>query len=426
MIELQLLSKVLNEGNLGILNLNGINGEYFNVYTDEYEYIVDHQRQYGNVPDKETFINKFRDFTIVEVTESDKYLVDTINEEHLYTKTVPVLSKLADIMQTDARAAVEYLQSQLSTLTTNSSITGVDIISTAKKRLEVWEARKLNPEKFAIPTGFEELDEITGGWQMGEELAVIFARTGQGKTWLLLKALQHAWKMNKIVGMLEPEMSPVRTGYRFDTLHANISNRSLTRGEDIEEYNLYIEELQKGELPFYVAHPRDFNKRVTISKLRSWVQTNKIEILAIDGISYLSDERYQRGDNRTTSLTNISEDLMDLSIELGIPVIVVVQSNRGGINQTEEAPELENIRDSDGIAFNASTVLAVIQKGPGVEINVRKNRSGVTNAKILYYWDIDKGIFRFAPVADDTDRSVENESRVAKASNAYSDGVEVF
>ena len=61
-------------------------------------------------------------------------------------------------------------------------------------------------------------------------------------------------------------------------------------------------------------------------------------------------KRYKKGDNKTISLINISEDLMALSIELGIPILVVVQSTRGGVKNadSEGTPELENIRDSDG------------------------------------------------------------------------------
>lgn len=423
MIELQILSKVLNEGNTSLLELNGITEEYFNVYADEYSYIMEHKRNYGNIPDKETFINKFRDFSIIEVQEPDKYLIDTINEEHLYSKTVPVITKIAEIIQTDARAAVEYLQSQLASLQVNSCVTGIDIISTANKRLQEWEDRKMNPDDYSIPTGFEELDEITGGWQMGEELAVILARTGQGKSWILIKTLEHAWKNNKVVGLLEPEMTANKTGYRFDTLHANHSNRSLMRGEEVANYDNYIAELQKGTVPFYVAHPKDFNRKVTIAKLRSWVKTNNIDVLAIDGISYLTDERYIRGDNRTTGLTNISEDLMDLSIELKIPVIVVVQSNRDGAKVKDSAPNIENIRDSDGIAFNASTIISVIQKGPGVELVVGKNRNGESDLSVLYYWDIDKGIFRYVPHEEG---SIDDTERIDEVRSSYVDGTDVF
>ena len=83
MIELQVLSRVLKERNASLLTLNGITEEYFITYPDEYTFIMNHLKEYGNVPDKETFLAKFSNFTIVDVTESDKYLIETFNEEHL-------------------------------------------------------------------------------------------------------------------------------------------------------------------------------------------------------------------------------------------------------------------------------------------------------------------------------------------------------
>lgn len=422
MVELQILSRVIKDKNASILTLNGITEDYFISYGEEYSYIMNHLKSYGNIPDKETFLSKFPNFTLVDVTETDAYLVETFNEEYLYSLTVPVINKLAEIIQTDSRAAVEYLQSKLPFLTQHNVVIGKDIISGASERFDEWQDRKQNQEKFCIPTGFKELDEITGGWQRGEEFSVIFARTGQGKSWILIKTLEHAWKMGKRVGLVEPEMSATKTGYRFDTLSANMSNTSLTRGEDIDGYHKYIENLKRNEVPFFVASPKDFRRNITVSKLRAFIESNKLDILGIDGISYLKDERHQRGDNRTTGLTNISEDLMDLSIELKIPIIVVCQSNREGAKE-DEAPDLENIRDSDGIAYNASTVIAVRQKGPGIELAVRKNRNGRNGDKLIYLWDIDKGVFQYIP-NDEAER--DNSAEIERAREEFKDGKEVF
>lgn len=422
MIELQVLSRVLKERSASLLTLNGITEDYFITYPDEYSFIMNHLKEYGNVPDKETFLSKFSNFTLVDVTESDKYLIETFNEEHLYSLTVPVINKLADIIQTDSKAAVEYLQSQLPSLIQNNVVLGVDIVSQARERQREWQERRENKERFCIPTGFEELDEITGGWQRGEEFAVLFARTGQGKSWILIKTLEHAWRIGKRVGLIEPEMSAIKTGYRFDTLSGNISNSALIRGDDVPDYEKYIEQLSKNEIPFFVASPKDFRRNITVSKLRAFIESNKLDILGVDGISYLKDERKQRGDNRTTGLTNISEDLMDLSIELKIPIIVVCQSNREGAKD-DDAPDLENIRDSDGIAYNASTVIAARQKGPGIELTIRKNRNGKSGDKLIYLWDIDKGTFQYIP-NEEAER--DNSEDIKKAKEDFKDGSEVF
>ena len=197
----------------------------------------------------------------------------------------------------------------------------------------------------------------------------------------------------------------------------------MTRGEDIDGYEEYVQKLMANDTPFFVAAPKDFRRNITVSKLRSFVESNKLDILGIDGISYLKDERAQRGDNRTTALTNISEDLMDLSIDLKIPIIVVCQSNREGAKD-DDAPDLENIRDSDGIAYNASIVIAARQKSPGIELSIRKNRNGRTGDKLIYTWDIDTGVFQY--FSDGETDSSDDSAPVRRPKESFNDGSEVF
>lgn len=423
MIELQILSKVLNTKQMSFLELNNITDDYFITYPEEYDFIKEHYNKYGNVPDIETFLDKFNNFEILDVKESDEFLISTFKEEYQFSKLVPVVQRVADLLQTDSVSAVEYLQTAMNDFKPVDFNVGMDIITDANIRYEEWQERKENPEKYMLETGFFELDEVIGGYQCGEELVVIFARTGQGKTWVLMKSLQHNWSMGKRVGLIEPEMSVTKTAYRFDTLQSNISNKGLMRGEDIPGYKRYIDNLKKHDNPFVVATPKDFGGRVTVSKLRTFVESNELDILGIDGISYLRDERYQRGDNMTTQLTHISEDLMDLSIKLKIPVLVVSQSNRGGVKD-DGTPDLENIRDSDGLAFNASLVLSTRQRDPGMELSVKKNRNGITGISLVYAWDIDKGEFNYVP-SDDSDYTSSDTERRDKPSD-YSDGTEVF
>ena len=421
MVELQILNKILEDKSDSILTLNNITEDYFVEYKEEYKYIQEHKQKYGNIPDKETFVSVFTEFEFIAVNESAEYLVNTFREEHLYSLAVPIVKKLSELMQTDSYTAVEYLKSKIDDLKIEQAIKGVDIISQAGERLEIYKETKSDKDAHFIQTGFEELDEVLGGFHKGEELIVLFARTGQGKTWVLMKMLEHIWKMNQRVGLLEPEMSSTKVGYRFDTLHKNISNSSLIRGEEVKGYEKYITNLQSKEIPFFVAHPKDFQRKVTVSKLRSWVENNKLDILAIDGISYLTDERKEKGDSRTTQLTNISEDLMDLSEDLGIPVIIVCQSNREGARN--EDLELENIRDSDGIAYNASIVLTAQQKEQGLQIAVKKSRNSGNNAKLTYLWDADIGRFEYIP---SNESGINDDEKAEELRRRFDDTEEEF
>ena len=398
MVSLQILNRVISTKDISIITDNNLTIDYFLEYEDEYSFIKEHFDNYKNVPDTETFINKFPDFELLEVNESDRYLVDAIREEYLYSKSVPVIKKAAELLKSDANEASRYLQSELVNLTPNYTTPYVDIIH-SNSRVEIFEDKSNNKDKWFIPTGFEELDDIIYGWQCGEEFVVIFARTGIGKSWVLVKTVQHAWEIGKNVGYVSPEMSADKIGYRFDTLNNHFSNMALVRGDkskvSIDEYRQYNEKLAEHNNRILVSTPMDFNKKVTVGKLRTFIQENNLDMLAIDGITYMTDERYKRGDNKTTSLTNISEDLMALSCELKIPILVVVQSNRGGTEK--DTPDLEDIRDSDGIAHNATKVISLNQKEEALVMKIKKNRDGKIGDKLTYLWDIDLGEFTWMP-----------------------------
>lgn len=428
MIALQVINKILDSTNIDFIERNGLSIEHFSGYEEEVSFIIEHFRLYNRVPDKTTFCSEFPEFDLIEVKESDRYLLDTLTEEYLYYKTVPVVQKTAELLKTDAKSAIEYLSAQTQELGLKTRLGGTDIISRANERLEVFKNKKDSEKSVYITTGFQEIDDILHGWAKGEEYVVIVARTGQGKSWIITKTLAHAWQLGYRVGCISPEMGPDKLGYRFDTLVNNFSNTSLVCGKDVNGYEQYIGDLEKKENPFIIAVPKDFEKKITVSKLRAFIQTNKLDILGIDGITYLTDERYKRGDNKTIGLTNISEDLMSLSLEMGVPIIVAAQSNRSGVKKDEDegTPDLETIRDSDGIAQNATKVISIRQTGAGLEFGIKKHRDGSVGDSLIYYWDIDKGVFTYIPSGLDGASTEYRDKKITDLKNSFGNGVDIF
>ncbi len=428
MVALQILNKILKSKDFSIIINNNYEEKDFIGYEEEFSFLFEFYKKYNKVPDEETFIDKFRDFDLVDVTESDDYLISTLNEEILYYRTVGVVQKIAKLLETDSNKAVEYLQSKISYLTIQNNVIGKDIINEAEERFKIYMNKINEKDVWSIPSGFPELDNVLYGWARGEELVVFFARTGQGKSWVLIKTMANAWELGNDVAYISPEMSPIKIGYRFDTVFNNFSNSNLIRGENINGYETYINKLKERKNKFIVATPLDFGKKITITKIKNFIINNNIKMLGIDGITYLTDERYKKGDTKTISLTNISEDLISLSVELKIPILVVVQSNRGGVKNEDQdgTPELENIRDSDGIAQNATKVIALRQTGDGLEFGIKKNRDGITNTKVIYYWDIDKGIFKYIPSSSDSVSTELKDKKIKEIKNKFDDAEDVF
>lgn len=397
MVTQQLISKAITDGNIALWERNGLTLEYFPEYEQEYQFIVDHLNKYGTTPDEATFLHRFEDFVILDVRESEKYLIDTVQEERLYAMAVPLIQKCADFMQHDTNEAVEFLKANLHTLETQDYNPGIDLVKDIDIRYEEWLERQKPDSNQFISSSFIELDEETGGWRRGDELIVLFARTGNGKTFIMLEILRSAWEQGNRIGLVEPEMSASAVGYRFDTLNSHVSNKSLYRGYGADAYSNYVESLKQNEVPFLVASPKNFNHKVTATKLRNWCIQNQIQVLAIDGISYMQDERAERHDNRSTQLTHISEDLMAVSQELGIPIFIVSQANRNGV--MNDTPSVDSIRDSDGIAYNASIVLSLcktrIEDDTVLAIEIGKSRYGDSNKILMYNWEVDTGFFHY-------------------------------
>lgn len=399
MVALQILSQVLQTQDISIIENNQLTADFFPEYQDEFEFIVNHYKEYGNVPDKLSFLAQFNDFEIVEVNESEEYLIDTIREENLYYKSVPVVQNIAKLIKTDSNKAVEYMMQAIKDLQPNYKLGGTDIIQQGIKRLEAFKDRRDNQDNWFFTTGFQELDDIIHGIQRTEELVLIFARTNQGKSWVLEKICTHIWEIGFNVGYVSPEMGALSVGYRFDTLHKNFSNKDLMWGNkdfDDKQYGKYIEELKQRKNKFIVSTPLDFDNKLTVTKLKQFIKQYKLDVIAVDGVTYLSDERRNRNDTLAQTLTNLGEDLMKLSVEMNVPVLVVMQANRSGAvdKESDDTPELESVRGGDGLSLNASKIISLKQSNDGMlTLQVKKQRNGRVGDKLTYQWNPDIGEF---------------------------------
>lgn len=430
MIAIQIISKVLKKGKLGIIGEMPI--EMFQGFESEVSFIKTHYDKWKKVPDEATFINKFKDFTPVVALEKDEYLRSILMEENIYNKMVPIVQEVVEVMKEDSREAVSLLMQELDNLPKAKMVTSNDIISEANLRYREY-IRTEDEDRNFIPTGIKELDTyLNGGLMRGEEFVVLFARISNGKSWMGIRFALGAWLQGFNVGLISPEMSAQQIGYRFDTMYKGFNNKDLLSKRKVPKYKEYIKTLRKEEVPFHVATMKDFSREITVTKIKNFVITNKLDFLVIDGITYLTDERKERGDNLTTTLKKISEDLMGLSEDLGIPVVVAVQANRDALRNKknkledeedveEELPDLEHIKDSDGIAANASRCIALKMVGTTMHMQVRKNRHGVNGGKFVYSCDFNTGEFNYIPTQNDGVQESYRDNEISKLKEEFPD-----
>ena len=398
MIQLQFLNYLLKTKDSSILLVNNLNEDFFSDYKNEYNFIINHLREYGNIPDSITFLNNFPSFDIIEVSESPDFLIDKLYEDKNTRVLASIFNKIKKhLMEGDIDKAMELYTSSTDVVLKAKHIDAVDIL-TNTDRYEAYLQRCENFDKFYVKTGFKELDEIIGGWDREEELATIVARSNQGKSWILFKCAVAAVEQGLNVGIYSGEMSERKVGYRIDTLISNISNSSITKGDrQIQnEYKKHLDSLPnkyKGCLK--VLTPNMIDGPAGVTSLRAFIEKENLDILFIDQHSLLEDDRHAK--NPVEKASNISRDLKNLQVIKKVPIISVSQQNR---NSTQNGVGLEHVAQSVRIAQDSTIVIFFEQKDGIMTMHLIKSRDSVNMKDLKYSIDLNKGLFIYIPEED--------------------------
>lgn len=403
--EAQLLSKVIQDGSLNILTRNGIDEKYFVKYKSIYQFIVEHHKKYKQVPDSSTIVLNFEDFYPFEVNASEEYLIDSIVELHTYRETCIVVKQMESILKEDSHTAVNFLMTKIPELSKAGRIETLDLLAECESRFDTYIEMKDNSGDLVVPTGFIELDDITAGW-MKDDLAFLMARPNQGKSWILDKYALSAYESGRKVGIYSGEMSDTLVGYRIDTLRSNISNTCLLRGNAIIEsqYREYIE-LTKKLQGLEIVTQQQFGGKPTCSNLRSFIEKENLDILFVDQLSLVKDQQKRGGQQRYVDYENICQDLLSIVMEYKVPIICAVQASRESTKEEDKMPKLEHVSGADAIGQVATKLIGIYQdrdKGHLIK-QVVKNRNFALGPRLIYDWNIDKGIFSFNTDGDSED-----------------------
>ncbi len=402
--ELQILNYAFIKNSLSIFSENGITADYFTTYRPQFEFLTSYYNQYGQLPSQETFQIKFDGkWDWLTVSDSADYLLKQLREAKLYRDVIVDYGKMTELIRDEKTDKAIEMMSEISQKYLQTSQSScIDLVTDGKARYDAYVERVNNPSKAFVTTGLPELDEILGGWDLQNESAAICARTGVGKSWMLVYFAMSAAKAGLRVGYYSGEMEADLIGYRFDTLLGNIANGSLTHGNASvkEQYENFIETLPtvvSGHL--YCITPDDpmFGGRVTVDKLRSFIEKYDLQMLCVDQFSLVEDQRHAKTPREQA--VNISKDLRALQRIKKIPILYAVQLNRE--DTTENGPSTKNISESDRIGQDCSTVLFIETKDDTMKMIIGKSRNAKSGDRLSYAWNKNMGIIRFIPTEGD-------------------------
>ena len=255
-----------------------------------------------------------------------------------------------------AAELLELMQTRLLTIKASNLVDAPEPIALGLSRvLERLDERSRGILPPGYPTGFTDIDRLTGGLEPGS-LTVLAGRPGMGKSTLAGNIALNMASEEQAVLLFSLEMSKDQLIQRFLSAEANISHDKLRWGN-----------LDDTDWPQLIAaHGKLASKRIfldegslTIRQLRIRArQLHRrvpLQLIVVDYLQLVQGE----GQNRTQEIALVSRGLKALAKELGVPVLAVSQLNREVERRDSKRPVLADLRNSGQIEQDADTVMFV-------------------------------------------------------------------
>lgn len=302
------------------------------------------------------------------------------------TKEIESLVNGGEISQEDLLGKVNQILSDLNSSTASSSVKSLDeSISSVIQNLK----NKNSITSRLTKTGFDSIDDKIIGISPGQ-LIVLAARPSMGKTALALDIGQNiAAEYNEHVIIFSLEMLNGELAERLISMESVINSQKFKSlrfsADDFNKVDRAAKKLSK--LPVIIDdYSATTLARIRTQSLRYKAKYGKVRAIIIDYLQLMIPEDTRNG-NKSDNIGVITRGLKILAKELGCPVILLSQLNRGVEGRDSKRPMLQDLRSSGDIEQDADMVWFIYRDqvynpstkvGSEAEIIIAKNRGGET------------------------------------------------
>jgi replicative DNA helicase len=259
--------------------------------------------------------------------------------------------------------------------------------------------------KDGLKCGFNELDELIGGFQPSD-LIVLAARPGMGKTALIVAMMRHLGMAGIPSGFFSLEMSQEQIVKRMISAESGIYSTKFRSGH-FNEFDLSaIENIDPyfKNLPIFIDDSAGSSLTEIQAKSRQMHQLGA-KVIFVDYLQLIKSTSR----SREQEVAEVSRGLKNIAKDLGIPVVALAQLNRGVEDRADKRPMLSDLRESGEIENSADVVTFLVRPeyykienfnfhgnhtsadGIGI-LDVQKNRHGATGDMLINF---DKNLIKF-------------------------------
>lgn len=288
---------------------------------------------------------------------------------------------------------------------------------------ELEEIQKREGGVTGVPSGFRNLDELTGGWQKSD-LIIVAARPAMGKTAFMLSLARNAAiRYQTPVALFSLEMSSQQIAQRLLSAETELDMNKLRKG-DLAQHEWVQLQSRSAELsraPLFINDTPAISIYDLRTKCRRLKAEHGIGMIMVDYLQLMSAGAQRMG-NREQEISAISRSLKELAKELNVAVIALSQLSRAVETRSvggDKRPQLSDLRESGAIEQDADVVMFLYRpeyykieqfddgtSTQGVaEVIVGKQRNGPTDSvrmgfvgRYAKFAELDAGMGSFRPL----------------------------
>lgn len=394
--ETMLISSVLRAQDVNTAIIHGVHTDLFHVHELEWEWIANYYQRYRRCPSRAAFINAFPDFRVKQADDIGHF-ADEVRKSHARHVLTETMSESVDLLADGSvDRAIANLHSKVASVAANlGAIKDSNIIedwegtyADARSRVK----RHKEQGSAGIPTGFDTVDELTGGVGPGQHW-VVGARLGEGKSWTLGRMAVSALLAGKTVQFDALEMTRSEMSMRIHNFLSGkmgqsvFASSSLMQGKDfdLKEYRQFLRDM-KDQIDGAI-HVSD--QKVGTLEIAAQIERNKPDIVFIDYFQLLRTQ----GDRGWSDWGKVSNDIIEIGKQYEVGIVSAAQLNRThGLGK--EPADAEGIGQSDIIGQDATAIITTKKVSDSViKMKMAKWRHGRGGVTWYCHFDPDKGMF---------------------------------
>ncbi|MEU3452131.1 DnaB-like helicase C-terminal domain-containing protein [Micromonospora sp. NPDC006766] len=246
-----------------------------------------------------------------------------------------------------------------------------------------------------IPTGYEELDKMTGGMRR-KELTLLAGATGMGKSIALVDICrQVAIRLGLTVALFTLEMSKEEVFDRVLSAESGVPHHLIRDGlpEDAPEWSRIDARIGRmANAPFYVSDRSPMRMADIERCCHQLMRTPAgLDLVAIDHL-HLVHPSSPRITDPNQKIADVSTSAKGLAMSTDLPVIAAAQFNRAPAARMDKTPQLTDLRGAANLEQDANRIILVHRpdyydhdspRRGEVDLILAKDRSGATGVVTL-------------------------------------------